>query len=60
VPLPIISRIEAIAAMAIVKPAPMPIASKMEFVTVFFLAKISARAKIIQLTVISGRKIPSA
>jgi hypothetical protein len=59
VPLPNISRIEAIARSASVNPIPEPIASKMESIALFLFANISARAKIIQLTAISGRKIPS-
>ena len=55
VPLPKISRIEAIATSVSVKPAPIPRASIAESTTVFFWANISALPRIMQLTTISGR-----
>ena len=58
VPAPNTSRTVAIARSAMVKPRPIPIPSKIDLPTVFLPANISARPKIIQLTVISARKTP--
>ena len=60
VPEPRISRMEPMISRAKVKPIPIPIPSRADLNTLFLLANISARPRMIQFTTISGRKIPSA
>ena len=60
VPEPRISRIEPITRSAKVKPIPIPTPSKADLTTVFLLANISARPRMIQFTTISGKNKPSA
>ena len=55
VPLPRTSRMTAMAQMARVKPKPMPTPSTAESSTLFLLANISARPRMMQLTTIRGR-----
>ena len=57
-PLPRISRMVAIAEMARVKPRPMPRASMAESMTLFLLAYISARPRIMQFTTMRERYTP--
>ena len=59
VPAPKSSRIAPIKVRVAVKPIPIPKPSKMLGTTEFLEANISARAKIIQFTTISGKNIPS-
>ena len=58
VPLPKTSRMQAMAVSARVKPKPMPTPSSAESSTVFLLANISARPKMMQLTTMSERYTP--
>ena len=59
VPLPRISRMVAIAQIARVKPRPIPSASMAESITLFLLAYISARPRMMQFTTMSERYTPS-
>ena len=59
-PLLSISRIMPISVIPKVKPIPMPTPSPADANTLLLLAKASARARIMQLTTMSGRKIPNA
>ena len=58
VPFPRSSLIEAISMSAPEKPMPMPSASKKDRNGLFLLAKLSALAKMMQFTTISGKKMP--
>ncbi len=60
VPAPTTSRTTAIRNSASVKPMPMPMPSRIESNTLCLLANISARPRMMQLTTMSGRKMPSA
>ena len=55
VPLPMISRMEAINTMVRMYPTPIPRPSSVESSTVFLQANISARPRMMQLTTISAR-----
>jgi hypothetical protein len=59
-PLPMSSRMEPISIRASVKPNPMPMPSMAEASTPFFEANASARARMMQLTTMSGINRPSA
>ena len=58
-PLPRISRVAPKAVNAMVKPIPIPRASTIDVIRLFFEAKASALPSIRQLTTISGIKIPN-
>ena len=60
VPLPSNSLIKPISVSASVKPKPIPRPSRMLSPTLLELANASALARMIQLTTMSGRYIPSA
>ena len=60
VPAPSSSRMMPIASRVAVKPTPMPRPSRMEGSTLFLLANISARPRMMQLTTIKGRNTPKA
>lgn len=60
VPLPISSLTKPRQVSASVKPSPMPKPSRMLSPTLFELANASALARMMQLTTISGKYIPSA
>ena len=60
VPAPSSSRMMPMASRVAVKPTPMPRPSRMEGSTLFLLANISARPRMMQLTTIKGRNTPKA
>ena len=60
VPAPSSSRMMPMQSIAAVKPTPIPRPSMMEGSTLFLLANISARPRMMQLTTIRGRNTPRA